>query len=273
MKLEMVSEEGKNYLRIPFFNNDEMAEVLSEYEINILETNFIKGIAKVKKKRLEGKTYLLFSLSGCISLKEKFEREYLNVDLFCAFFTELLQIKENIKSYLLDPSKICLKPEYIFYDEKEGCYIFILIDEQANSVAEQYEKLLTFFADVCSVDEKGLLEFIFESFSSLNEISFDEMAFLKGTICHKYEKQIVEEQKIFYEEEVFEEEKTEEISKTKSILIVSGMLVVLAFWLTFVCREEFKYSVAGMAAILLAVGLTGYEVSKNVIQNIKKKTT
>ena len=273
MKLEIISEEGKAYLTIPLFNNDEKTEVLTEYEINVLEINSIKGIAKVTKKKLEGKTCLMFSLSGYISLVEKFERDYLNVDLFRVFFTELSQIKENIKSYLLDPSKICLKPEYIFYDEKEGRYIFIPIDEQENGIAEKYEKLLTFFADICSVDEKSLLEFIFESFSSLNENTFDEMAFLKGAICHKYEEQIVEEMVDFCEKEIFEEEEIEETPKTKGILIISGMLVVLAFWLTFMCREEFKYSVSGMAAILLAVGLTGYEISKNVIRKIKKKTT
>ena len=273
MKKEIITEEGKRYLKIPFYINDGKTEFLSEYEINILETNTIKGIAKVTRKKSEGEIYFLFSVSASISLKEKFDREYLNISSFRNLFKELLQVYKNMKTYLLDTSMICLKPEYIFYDEKEGQYIFMPVDEQSDSVAEKYENLLTFFADICSVDEKNLLEFIFESFSSLNESGFDEEDFIKRIIHHKYEKQVEVETENIYEEQLIEEEEIEETPKMKGTLIISGLLIVLAFGLSFVCREEFKYSVAGMAACLLAVGLMGYEVSKKVIQTFKHKTT
>ena len=272
MKFEIVSDNGKNYLRIPFFKEDGITEFLSKYERNILEINSISGISKGVKKRIEGETYLVFPISVCISLKEKFNRENLNVDLFRDFFTELRQVYENMNSYLLDSSMICLNPEYIFYDEKAGRYIFLPIDERKDNMAEKYESLFTFFADVCSVEEKELLEFIFESFSTLSENGFDEMVFVKEVICHKFEKQIVDEPEEFYEyEEEIKEEEIDETTKIRAILVISGILIVLAFGFSYIFREEFKFSIMGMVTCTLAVGLLGYAVLKNVSINSKNK--
>ena len=244
-------------------------EILSQYEINILETDSVKGISNVIKKKINGEWYLMFQISTCISLKEKFEREYLNVEEFCMFFKELLQVYENMKIFLLDISRICLEPKYIFFNEKERKYVFLPIDGQEENVVEKYENLFTFFADICSVDENTLLEFIFDTFSSLSENGFDEMAFIKDIIYHKYEKSIVVEEEELNIEEVIVEEDFGEVFKIKGILIISGEMLFLAFWFVYICQEEFKYSVVGIALSILAVVLIGYELSKKIFPTEK----
>lgn len=265
MNCEIVVEDGNKYIK------DSMNE-LSEYEKNILETNYIKGLPKIIKKKMEGETYLLFNISTCISLRQKFESEHLNGELFRVFFKELLLLYENMKPYLLDRTIISLNPEYIFYDEKEKKYIYLPIDKKINNVIEKYENILTFFADVCCVEEKLLLEFIFESFGSLNENCFNEMEFIKSLIHHKYEKEVILEINEFCEEEIIDEE-VEETSKQKGILILSGVLIVLAFWFSFMCQEEFKYSIAGMAISILSVGLIGYVVLKGILEEVRNRDT
>ena len=259
MNCEIIVEDGNKYIK------NSMNE-LSEYEKNILEINAIKGLPKIVKKKLEGETYLLFNISSCISLREKFEGEHLNGELFRIFFKELLQLYENMKPYLLDRTIISLNPECIFYDEKENKYVFLPIDKKIRNVVEKYENILTFFADVCCVEEKLLLEFIFEAFGLLNENCFNEIEFVKGIVHHKYEKEVIFEPIEYCEEEIFDEEEAEETSKQKGIFILSGVLIVLAFWFSFMCQEEFKYSIAGMAASILAVGLIGYVVLKSILE-------
>ena len=266
MNCEIVIEDGNKYIK------DSMND-LSEYEKNILETNFIKGFPKIVKKKIEGETYLLFNISSCISLRQKLEREHLNGELFRVFFKELLQLYENMRPYLLDRNIISLNPEYIFYDEKENKYVYLPLDKKINNVVEKYENILTFFADVCCVEEKLLLEFIFESFGLLNENCFNEIEFVKGIVHHKYEKEVIFEPIECCEEEIFEEEEEEETSKQKGIFILSGVLIVLAFWFSFMCQAEFKYSVAGMAASILAVGLIGYVVLKSILAEVWKIDT
>ena len=142
----------------------------------------------------------------------------------------------------------------------------------ANNIVDKYENIMTFFADVCCVDEKGLLEFIFESFGLLNENCFNEIEFIKGIIYHKYEQQVVCEVDDLEEEEFYEEEEPEETSKVKGLLALSGVLIVLAFWFSFMCKEELKYSMVGMVTCLLAVGLIGYVVLKSILEEVKKGT-
>lgn len=269
MKWERVSEEGKRYLKIPLFNECEKNEILSEYEINILNTDSVKGMAKVIKKKMNGEWYLLFQISTCISLKEKFEQEYLNVEEFCTFFKELLQVYDNMKVFLLDRSMLCLEPEYIFFNEKERKYVFLPIDGQVENVAEKYEILFTFFADICSVDESPLLEYIFDAFSSLSENGFDEMSFVKDIIYHRYEKSIVIEEEDTNIEEADVEEDFGEVSKIKGTLIISGGMLFLAFWFVYICQEMFTYSVVGIALSILAVLLIGYTLSKKIYKTKK----
>ena len=52
--MEIISEEGKAYLTIPLFNNDEKTEVLTEYEINVV----YNGNQTSKFGGSEGWTYL-----------------------------------------------------------------------------------------------------------------------------------------------------------------------------------------------------------------------
>ena len=60
---------------------------------------------------------------------------------------------------------------------------------------------------------------------------------------------------------VFEVE-TDEKPKIKGTFIISIILLLIAFWFSYVCKYEFKYGVVSMAAVFIAVGLMGYEVLK-----------
>ncbi len=274
MKAEIIADEGRKYIQIPFYKEDNVTPFFSEYESNILETAGIGGISKVIKKTVGEETYLMFYVFSFISLKERFERDYLDITMFCGFFEELMKVFENMNLYLLDRSTICLEPEYIFYDEKEKKYVFMPIADPTDSGLTKYESLFTFFADVCSVEEKNLLEFIFETFSCLNDERFDEIFFLKEIVGYKYK---IKNEKEPKEEEVYEdfdsmdENGIEEEPQIKGTFIVGIILLLFSFWVSYMCNYEFKYSVVGMAAALLAVVLIGYEVVKMLIPFFKRK--
>ena len=266
MNRKFVTEEGEPYVKIPLYDKEaENPMVFSEYECNMLEMSQISEMAKASKKNINGENYLFFSIYGCVPLDERFGKEVLDMELFCEFFETLLRLYENMRICLLDKNMICLEPEYIFFNEKERRYVFLPISEPSNKGAKKYEKLFTFFADICSVEEKELLEFIFEAFSMLGEEGFEEIAFLKDVVRYKYRDKTVKQQEDIYYEECFDEEdieKMEEKSPIRVTFIASMVLLLISFWLSYVCKYEFKYSVVSIAAIFLAVGLMGYEVLK-----------
>ncbi len=274
MKRERITEDGKTYIRIPYYREDGKTTVFPEYEMNVLENTKIEGLSKGIRRTVKGEVYFWFPVISCITMKEKFQREYLDKKSFCQFFEELLQVYENMQTYLLDKRLICLEPEYIFFDEKERKYVFLAVGAESKNVLDAYETLFIFFADICSVEEKSLLEFIFETFSVLNRSSFDETDFLKTIVKYKYRKEKdeeIRESNILEEFEGEDEDEVEEVPKVKGTLVVSMLLLFLAFWLSYMCKEEFRYGVAGMAACLLAICLLGYEVLKKIIGEVKKK--
>ena len=274
MTREKIVEGEKVYIQIPYYREGGKTTIFPEYEMNVLENIQIEGVSKPIKRTIKGEVYFWFSVTSYITIKEKFQREYLDKESFCQFFEELLQVYEKIQIYLLDRKLVCLEPEYIFYDEKEKNYVFLAVGEEQKQILDCYEELFIFFADICSVEEKKLLEFLFETFTDLNRNTFDEMQFLKNIVKYKYEKEMeeikeIDDIKTFEEEDTYEEE---ELPKMKGTMIIGIVLLFLSFWFSFMCEEEFRYAVAGMAACLLAICLLGYEVVKKVMDVIKKKS-
>ena len=274
MSYKVIEEEGRRYISVPLYNETGKGSHFSEYERNVLEASEISGIPKVSKRTVGEEIYLMFAVSSYVSLREKFKREYLNIELFCNFFEELFQVYERMKIYLLDKNTISLDPDYIFFDEKTKKYIFLPIGELVDGLEKKYENLFTFFADICSVEEKCLLEYIFESFGTLSKGGIEEIEFVKEIANYKYKikKEIEKEEENLRES--FEEEIDsiiDEEPKIRGTFILGIILLFLSFWFAYVCEYEFKYGGIGMAAVLLAVGLMGYEVLKLIKYILEQK--
>ena len=127
MKHERVIEDGKTYIQIDYYKADGETTVFPEYEMNVLENTQIEGMSKVIKRNIKGEMYFWFPVTTYITIKEKFNREYLDIELFCRFFEDLLRVYENMQTYLLDKNIICLEPEYIYFDQKNDKYVFLAI--------------------------------------------------------------------------------------------------------------------------------------------------
>lgn len=270
MKTDLVNEMGMRYLKIPYYSenekNENTAAVLQEYEYNILESNKISGLACVSKRVVNEKTYLLIPISSYISLEEKLQKDSLNVDLFREFFKQLLAVYENIQLYLLDGNSICLDPSYIYFDEMEKHFIFIPVVDKDISILEKFERLFTFFVDICPLEEKELLGFIFENFNVLAEDSFETVSFIQYLIHYEFHIKLKNETADIntilenrQQEEEFEEKDFEK-TKNITIFIICGVLLVLAFSLTYLMEYEFKYNVISIAASVLATGVMAFQV-------------
>ena len=275
MKIEIITEMGIRQLKIMLNEGEEGqaesgAAVLPEYEYNILETVKINGLANISKQLIDGNIYIIIPIYSYISLEEKLEKDSLDIDMFKELFKQLLAVWEKIQVYLLDGKSICLNPRYIFYDEQEEQYIFLPIDNEAISILEKFEQLFTFFVDICPIEEKELLGFIFESFNILGNDSFEPIAFMKYLICYDFsmepESSPVLMDTVVVDGDANEDFEEENYEKTKSIGIVSisVFLLVFAFCLTYLLSYEFKYSAVSIAATFLAVGLMAFQVFKTI---------
>lgn len=272
--VEFVTEMGSRYVKIPFFQDDGQNAIMAEYEYTMLENTNIPGIAKTSKQIVEGKTILLYSISSYISLEERIKKGNLTKEIFCDFFKQLMRVYENIQMYLLDGDALNLDPAYIFYDEISNKYIFLVGTVEKSIISEKLEKLLTFFADICPIEQQELLELIFEFFGRLSEDNFEVRTFINHIVQYKFEEPKNEEK---IEEVVCEEnavsniELQEEFEKKKSIsiYILCMTFLVLAVYFGFFVECEFKYCVVSMTLVLLATGFMAFQVIKIIGHKMK----
>lgn len=280
--IEIITEMGFRYVKIPFCLKTERdantEEMMSEYEYTLLETTQIPGVAKASKQIVEGIAFLFYSVHSYVSLEEKVRKDGLNKDIFSDFFKQLLRVYENIQMYLLDGNYLCLNPMYIFYDEKERTYVFLLANVEQYPVFQKFEQLLTFFADVCPIEQRDLLEFIFEAFSNLEEESFEMYSFIKSVAEHRFE-EIEKEDEVDFNscgdivETYSEAESAFEKTKSNSIYVVCMMFLIIAVFFGYFVEYEFKYSVVSMTSVLLAIGFMAFQVYRTVKCELKRRNT
>lgn len=245
----------------------EVEFTLSDYDYNMLKSADIPGIIKMKKKIIDGQNYLSISVGTYIPLTQQLVGKSLNKEMFCDFFRQLLITYEGLQSYLLEESMICLDPDYIFYDNTKYKYMFLPISEKEQSIQQKFEKLLTFFIDWCDLEEKELLGFVFELYSLLEKQTWDCLSLVKYIHEYKFEKSnslIKNECDIFEEEivdtEVEYEEKGADKSKIIGVFIVCAILLMFAFYFSYVVPYKFKYFVISVVVSFLATGLMAYQV-------------
>lgn len=254
MEKIIINEMGTRYVKLSFLKGEK-----SRYEENILKHANIPGLAEMSVQELDSNTYFLYPIYSYISLREKLDRDLLNVETFLEFYEQLLKVYEQMQMYLLDGKEICLEPEFIFYNQQERKYIFLLIIGDKKSLSEKYENLFTFFADKCPMEEKKLLGFIFENFVVFENEQFEPVTFLKYVLEYDFKDKIeysfseIEDNIIDDVEESDENES--EKTKGKSTYLFSLGLVTLSMLFAYLADVEMKYGIVSMAASCLAIGL------------------
>ena len=142
----------------------------------------------------------------------------------------------------------------------------IIIDNKNNNIEYTYQLL----KNLSKEHKKDNLYLII---GADNIINFDKWKNYQEVLNLFYDFSKLSNEYLIVGEENFDEEEVEDTSKQKGILILGGALIVLAFWFSFMCQEEFKYSIAGIATSILAVGLIGYVVLKSILGEIQNRDT
>jgi len=154
--MEIVENLNNRYIRKSFLQ--ERDEGLEGYRVRMLQANKIPGLVKVDRRCLDGCTYLYYDITRMRSMQEK--EPVINVEMMDAFVEELEQLLGELEEYLLVQQEVCLRPEYIWSDEKIGKWRFVYIPEYKSGSQKDIEGLLEFLMDhIDSRDENGLERF------------------------------------------------------------------------------------------------------------------
>lgn len=95
-----------------------------DYRYRMITRNRISGILPVSIRYIDGKRYLYYEITSRQSLDTLLNRQSLALDELEAMMASLVDVKERLSEYLLDPTGLLLAPEYIFYDLREKTYLY-----------------------------------------------------------------------------------------------------------------------------------------------------
>lgn len=282
--IEKITEMGMNYIKIACCKSGTNEDILTKYEHNMLKNTDIPGLIPVSRQLCEEGIVYLYPISSYTILEGKWKNQELDMETFLDFFRQLNELYETLQKYLLDINALNLSPDYIFYDEKNRKYMFLMGVEDRESGGEKFEKLLTFFTDICSVKEQKLLEFIFELYGNLYRDNFEAYSFVKNIVGYKDmrapdEIQLspdMEEADFGKDQGDISEEKEPSLNeadygfeKKKDLclyLLCAGCLSAAVF-LGFFWEYQFEYSVISIVLSVLAVGLNSFQFYKRIRQN------
>lgn len=153
---EVKSELNKTILRICVSGITEI-----DYQIQMLQTNRIKGILPVRV-RGEGETTVYeYEITGMVSMQTKYRQDKIIGKEMKIFLTKIQETIQDVERYLLNSNRILLEPDLIFV--RDGDYYFCYMPQYDGTIRESFHKLMEHFVqwtdyqDISSVQTAFLL--------------------------------------------------------------------------------------------------------------------
>ena len=116
MKTEYKSDLKKNYLVV------EPEEDINsgDYDVRMMEQNQIQGFLPMQVRRLDGSCNLYYEITSMQQLDLAYEKKLLQSTDIRHIFSEVKDILESARKYLLRPGQILLDPRYIYTEMETG---------------------------------------------------------------------------------------------------------------------------------------------------------
>lgn len=130
-----------------------------DYRYRMITRNRILGILPVSIRYIDGKRYLYYEITSRQSLDTLLNRQSLTLNELESMMTSLVDVKERLSEYLLDPAGLLLAPEYIFYDLREKMYLYTYFPGSGEETEERTTEK-AFFRELTSHVEKDNREAI-----------------------------------------------------------------------------------------------------------------
>lgn len=125
------------------------------YQIRMIQENQIRGLIPIKVLGEEGNTIYEYDITGLVSLKKYYSQKKLTQEEMYRFLKQIQEVMDTAEAYLLNPNKLLLEAEYIFYDDET--YSFCYLPQREEDIGRSFHRLMdefvqwTDYQDISSV--------------------------------------------------------------------------------------------------------------------------
>ncbi|MFV0362104.1 MAG: DUF6382 domain-containing protein [Suipraeoptans sp.] len=139
-----------------YFTVEEKIVYNEDYQMKMMRNNSIKGLLGMRGMGINDCSQYTYEIGGKVSLKGLYERGKVTTQDIDTLLCSILAIAQEIEEYLLDLSKIYLKPEYIFYGDNNFYFCYYPIKEE--ELWTEFHELAKFLVDHIDYDDEVSIE-------------------------------------------------------------------------------------------------------------------
>lgn len=119
-------------------------ETSERYELNMMRHNQIPGLLPFSTYHVDADTVYQYDITGKQALDVKLVSKQANIEFLKALMTGLSSVLEQIENYLLDPDKLLLLPECIFWNNETSELQFCYYPGNTEAMTKMFQKLMEY---------------------------------------------------------------------------------------------------------------------------------
>ena len=137
MKTEYKRDINGNYLVL----YEEEEPDTSSYQIRMLVGNTIPSVLKCKVQGVDGQFMVCFDITSKQSVLSLYEEKKIGYEDLQMILGSFIQAMEEMSEYLLNPSRLILKPEYMYADVEKKQIYFCYLPGYDQEVRQEFQEL------------------------------------------------------------------------------------------------------------------------------------
>ncbi len=101
-----------------------------DYQYRMLAANKINGLLPCRYRAIDGEEFLYYNITSRKSIARLFDHKPMDGEQLHRLLFSAAEMVQTLSVYLLDPDKLLMSPEHIFYDYEQENYCFIYYPEE-----------------------------------------------------------------------------------------------------------------------------------------------
>lgn len=160
--IEFVNDLRCNYLTVPYEGEE------NDFALRMLAENAAEGFLKMELRRMDGRTYLYYNISGMQSMEIIYMEKVMDKKAFQTFMWQLHDAIEQSRELFLPGDGICLEPTALFWNLGEEKWEFVYMPGREREDAErEREHLAEFLVEKTDYSDRDLTDTVYRFYEEV----------------------------------------------------------------------------------------------------------
>lgn len=160
--IEFINDLRCNYLTLPYEGEE------NDFALRMLTENVAEGFLKMELRRMDGRAYLYYNISGMQSMEIIYMEKVMDKKAFQAFMWQLHDAIEQSRELFLPGDGICLEPSALFWNLGEEKWEFVYMPgRKGEDVEKEREHFAEFLVEKTDYSDRELTDAVYRFYEEV----------------------------------------------------------------------------------------------------------